>query len=222
MNFAVARQMMVDGQVRTNDVTDARVLGAMLELPREKFVPGAYQSMAYLDMDVPVSQVGRGEAVRCLLKPMVLARLVQAAGVRPGEHVLDVGCTTGYSSALLARLAGAVVGLEEDPILAALAMQALDGIGAANVKVVTGVLTEGWRAGAPYNVILLNGATEVAPRGLFAQLADGGRLVGIEGCGPAGRAMLYRSVAGEVSGWPVFDAAAAIIPGFAAPPTFVF
>jgi protein-L-isoaspartate(D-aspartate) O-methyltransferase len=219
-DFAAARRMMVDGQVRTSDVTDLRIVAAMLELPREHFVPQAKADLAYLDFDVPVTDAGGGEPARRLLKPMVLAKLVQAAAVRASDHVLDVGCATGYSSALLARLARSVVALEQEAALVRLARENL--IGANNVTVVSGPLTEGWQADAPYDVILVNGATEIMPHALTGQLKDGGRLVAVVGRAPAGQAMVYRSIAGDISGWPIFDAAAPLLPGFAAPPAFVF
>ena len=221
-DFAAARRMMVDGQVRTSDVTDPRIIGAMLELPRERFVPQDKAELAYLDLDVPVTRVSGGEPGRRLLKPMVLAKMVQAAAIKPGDRVLDVGCATGYSSALLARLAGSVVALEQDPALVAFARAALEAVGAANVTVVVGALTEGWAAAAPYDVILLNGAVEITPNALCRQLKDGGRMVAVVGRAPTGRATVYRVIGSDVSGWPVFDAAAPLLPGFAAPPEFVF
>ena len=145
--------------------------------------------------------------------------MVQAARIRETDLVLDVGCATGYSSALLARLARSVVSLEEDPSLAALAEANL---AAANATVVRGPLVEGWPARAPYNVIFLNGASEIEPRALLGQLAADGRLVAIIGRAPTGRAMLYRCIAGDVSAWPVFDASAPVLPGFVAAPQFVF
>ena len=114
IDFAAARRMMVDGQVRTSDVTDLRLIAAMLEVPRERFVPAAKAALAYLDLDLPVKEGEAGAPVRRLLKPMVLAKLIQAAEIGAGDHVLDVGCATGYSSAVLARLAGSVVALEQD------------------------------------------------------------------------------------------------------------
>jgi protein-L-isoaspartate(D-aspartate) O-methyltransferase len=221
-DFATARRMMVDGQVRTSDVTDLRIIAAMLDLPRERFVSAATAPLAYLDLDVPVAPATAGEPVRRLLKPMVLAKLVQAAAVEADDHVLDVGCATGYSSALLARLARSVVALEQDPALVRLARETLAAVGASNVTVEAGPLTAGWPAAAPYDVILLNGATEIVPDALCRQLKDGGRLVAVVGGAPGGRAMLYRLVVGDVSGRPIFDAAAPLLPGFAAPPAFVF
>jgi protein-L-isoaspartate(D-aspartate) O-methyltransferase len=222
IDFAAARRMMVDGQVRTSDVTDLRIIAAMLELPRERFLPESKAAFAYLDADVPVTEAQAGKPVRRLLKPMVLAKLVQAAAVQASDLVLDVGCTSGYSSALLARLARAVIALEQEETLIRLARENLKAVGADNVTVVEGPLTQGWQGGAFYDVIFLNGATEIAPQALTRQLKDGGRLVGVLGRGPTGQAMLYRSVAGDVSGWPIFDAAAPVLPGFAAPAEFVF
>jgi protein-L-isoaspartate(D-aspartate) O-methyltransferase len=221
-DFAAARRMMVDGQVRTSDVTDPRIIAAMLELPRERFVPESKAALAYLDLDIPVTAPTAGQPARCLLKPMVLAKMVQAAAVSASDHVLDVGCATGYSSALLARLARSVVALEADDPLAHGAREALSAIGADNLAVVKGPLTEGWPAAAPYDLIFLNGATEIVPRGLAGQLREGGRLVVVQGRAPGGQAMLYRRVGGDVSGWPIFDTGAPLLPGFAAPPAFVF
>jgi len=220
-DFATARRMMVDGQVRTSDVTDPRIIAAMLELARERFVSEARADMAYLDMDAPVSWLESRKG-RYLLKPMVLAKMVRAGEVRETDHVLDVGCASGYSSALLAKLARSVVALEEDPVLANLAQANLSRMAGDKAIVVTGPLVQGWAEQAPYDVIFLNGASEIVPRALFGQLAERGRLVAVIGRAPAARAMLYRRVGDDVSGWPVFDAAAKVLPGFAAPPEFVF
>src|ERR1051326_440187 len=170
IDFAQARRMMVEGQIRTNDVTDLDLLAAFNEVPRERFVPERWQPVAYLDRDVPVQETGG----RCLLKPLVLAKLIRAAEVEEGDRVLDVGCTTGYSSAILAKLARLVVALEEDDALGATAGRALAGVGAQNVRVVAGKLTHGWRGEAPYDVVLLNGSNEGAPQALLDQRADGG------------------------------------------------
>src|SRR4029079_17426784 len=138
-DFAAARRMMVDGQVRTADVTDLRLLAAMLELPRERFFPDDKASQAYLDLDASVS--APGQPVRRLLKPMVLAKLIQAAAITGTDHVLDVGCGSGYSTVCLPHLAACVVGLEEDLTLAGRAADALAGLPAA--KIVTGALARG-------------------------------------------------------------------------------
>jgi protein-L-isoaspartate(D-aspartate) O-methyltransferase len=218
-DFATARRMMVDGQIRTMDVTDPRVIAGMLSLPREKFLPQEKAALAYLDLDVPVSDTS---PPRRLLKPMVLAKLVHAAEIRAGDGVLDVGCATGYSSALLAQLGRSVVALEEDPTLAQQAENNLVALGVRNVAVVRGPLAHGWATQAPYDVILVNGASEVMPEALFRQLQNGGRLACVRGGPPAGKAVVCRSVNGDVSCRPVFDAAAPVLPGFTQPPAFVF
>ena len=222
LDFAAARRTMVDSQVRTNDVTDLRIVAAMLELPRERFVAQDKTDLAYADLDVPAAAARPSQPPRRLLKPMVVAKLAQAAEITAGDHVLDVGCATGYSAALLARLAQSVVALEEDAALAKLAAENLAAVGARNATVVTGPLPQGWPPAAPYDVILVDGAVEIVPEALRQQLKDGGRLVAVLGRTPAGRAMVYRSVRGDVSGWPVFDASAPLLPGFAAPTIFVF
>jgi protein-L-isoaspartate(D-aspartate) O-methyltransferase len=153
---------------------------------------------------------------------MVLAKLIQTAAIAGSDRVLDVGCGTGYSTAVLAHLAGAVVGLEEDASLARQATDALTAAGLASSKIVTGALANGCAGEGPYDVIVLEGSAEVVPAALFAQLRNGGRLVGVLGRSPASKAMIYRRIDGELSGRPVFDAAAAPLPGFAKPAEFVF
>ena len=212
--FASARRHMVDGQIRTTDVTDLSVISAMLEVPREKFMPAASTSLAYLDLGVPVG------GSRSLLRPMVLAKLLQAAELKATDRVLDVGCATGYAAAVLAHIVGQVVALEQDAGLAKAARDSLSS--QAKVDVVSGALAEGWAKGAPYEVVVLEGATEVVPHALCQQLKDGGRLVCILGFGPGSKAMLYRRSGAEVGGRPIFDAPAALLPGFAETPVFAF
>jgi protein-L-isoaspartate(D-aspartate) O-methyltransferase len=213
---AMARRMMVDGQVRTADVHNPELLSAMLTIPRERFVPPSLGAQAYMDGDIEIAPG------RVLLKPMVFAKLVEAADVRATDHVLDVGCGFGYSSAVLARLAGSVVALEEAPALVGQAKGALATTGAANVTVAMGPLNAGWAAAAPYDFVLLDGATAIVPDGLGSQLKPDGRLACIFGCAPAAKAIIYRISEGRLVGRPVFDAVAPILPGFAARPAFVF
>ena len=215
-DFATARRHMVDGQVRTADVTDLRILDAMLEIPREQFVPAAAAGLAYLDLDLPV---GDG-AARRLLKPMVLAKLIHAAEIVSSDRVLDVGCATGYSTAVLARLGDQVIALEQDASLAQAARKSLTG--QPNVSVVSGPLTGGWPQGAPYDVIVLEGATEIVPQAFLSQLKEGGRLVCVLGSGPGSKSMLYCRSGEELGGRPIFDATAALLPGFAKAPAFAF
>lgn len=216
-DFAAARRNMVDGQVRTADVTDLRLQAAMLAVPRERFVPENMRGIAYLDRDIAL---GEGASARRTLKPMVLAKLINAAGIKSTDRVLVVGCATGYSAAVLARVAAEVVALEEDAALARQAGESLRGEG--HVTVVTGALATGWPGAAPYDVILLEGATEITPQALTGQLTSDGRLVGILGSGPAGKAVLYQRSGGEVGSRAIFDAAAQVLPGFAKPPAFAF
>ncbi len=217
-DFAAARRNMVDGQVRTADVTDLRIISAMQEVPRERFVAPAMAQLAYLDLDLPAGEGATG--ARRLLKPMVLAKLIQSADLAATDRVLDVGCVTGYAAALLARVAGEVVALEQDAALIARARAAL--AGAANVSVVAGPLSEGWAQGAPYDAILMEGATEIAPETLLRQLKAGGRLVCVLGAGPGAKATLFRRAGAEVGSRPLFDAGAPLLPGFVKPPAFAF
>jgi protein-L-isoaspartate(D-aspartate) O-methyltransferase len=144
--------------------------------------------------------------------------LIQVAGAT--DHVLDVGAS-GYSPRCF-RLAGTVVGLEEDPTLARQASAAIAALGAANTKIVMGPLARGCPEQAPYDLIVLQGSTEVVPTALLKQLKNGGRLACVLGRGPAGKAMLYRMIEGDLSGRTMFDAAATLLPGFSKPPEFVF
>jgi protein-L-isoaspartate(D-aspartate) O-methyltransferase len=211
-----ARRMMVDCQVRPADVTDRDLLAAMLEIPRERFVPAARASVAYLDRDLAV------DPKRALLKPMVLARLIQAADVKLTDRVIDVAGGTGYSSAILVRLAAAVTALEDDAERSRRCADTLTQVGAGSVTAVCGPLDAGWPAGAPYDVILVNGACEVEPHGLLAQLNEGGRLVAVMGTGPDGKAMLFRKDRGEIGNRALFDATAPALPAFVKAPAFVF
>ena len=215
VDSATLRRMMVDGQVRTADVTDRQLIQAMLDVPREHFVPAAQAGLAYLDIDLPV-----GNGSRRLLKPMVLAKMLQALDLSTGQRVLDVGCTTGYAAAVLAPLCDSVVALEEQPGLAAQARANLSGLG--NVEVVEGKLVGGHAAQAPYDAILVEGAVGVEPDSLCSQLADGGRLVCIRGTGPAAKVNLYLRDGSDITRQTIFDAAGPTLPGFVKPAAFAF
>src|SRR6516165_5437050 len=154
INFGTARQNMVDGQVRTNDVTDTRILEAMLALSRELFVPESRRALAYLDLDLDVSE--SGVAKRYMLKPQVIAKLLQAAEIAATDKVLLVGGATGYAAALVARLAAKVTATESDAALVAKGTKILGQLGFTNVAMEAGAAMEGAPADAPYDVIVLN------------------------------------------------------------------
>jgi protein-L-isoaspartate(D-aspartate) O-methyltransferase len=215
-DFSTARRHMVDGQVRTSDVTDLRVITAMLDVPRERFAPPSAVQLAYLDTELPVVENGS----RRLLKPRVLSKLIHEADLRGTDRVLDVGCATGYAAAVLSHIAAEVIALEQEPGLVQAARKALSAY--PNVTVVGGPLVEGWQGSAPYDVILLEGATEVEPQQFCAQLVDGGRLMCILGSGPNAKAMLYRRSGAEMGGRPIFDTTAPLLPGFAKAKVFAF
>ncbi|MDQ4061673.1 MAG: protein-L-isoaspartate O-methyltransferase [Pseudomonadota bacterium] len=222
LDFATARDNMVEGQLRTRDVTDLRILAAMGELPRERFVPADRRAFAYMDEDLLLKPGSGGMPPRYLMEPTAFARLVQLAEIGPQDHVLDIGSGTGYGAAVLSRLAGSVVALEGDPDLLRMAETALAELGVGNVTLVSGPLEAGYPAVAPYDVILLEGAVEVLPEALLQQLKDGGRLVAVEGQGRSATAMRHVRVGDEFSGVGAFDCAVPLLPGFAKAPSFTF
>ena len=218
--FSIARQKMVDGQVRPSDVTDYRIIDAMLALPREAFVPENQRALAYLDLDLDVSE--GGSARRFLIKPVVTAKMLQAADIKGTDNVLVVGCATGYSAALAAKLAGQVTATEVEPSLAAKARDVLAELGIGNVTVRAADLSEGDTANAPYDVIVLNGATEITPDRLYRQLKDGGRLVGVFAMMQPQRATLVTYSHGDFGTRALFDAAVPVLPGLGRLPAFIF
>jgi protein-L-isoaspartate(D-aspartate) O-methyltransferase len=222
VSFAAARRYMVDGQLRINDVTDPRVIGAFQSIPRERFISKDRSELAYLDIDLPVSDAAPAHPARFLLKPLVLAKLIDIAGVREHDRVLDVGCATGYSTAVLAGLASHVMALEENSELAEKAEANCRALDCSNVTVLRGPMAEGAPGDGPYDVILINGAVEFVPELLSAQLAEGGRLVCVLRQGPVGKGMVYLRAEGTVSGRSVFDGAAPLLPGFVRTPAFTF
>jgi protein-L-isoaspartate(D-aspartate) O-methyltransferase len=218
--FSTARQKMVDGQVRPSDVTDIRIIDAMLTVPREAFVPQGQRALAYLDLDLDVSE--GGPAKRFLIRPAVIAKMVQAADIKDTDEVLVVGCASGYLAALVAKLARRVTVTESDPSLAAKARGALAGLGLGNVMVEATAVAEGDSANGPYDVILLNGATEIVPDGLYRQLKEGGRLVGVFAMTQPPRAVIVTRTHDDFGNRALFDAGIPVLPGFERPPAFVF
>ena len=217
VDFAAARRMMVENQIRANKVTDVRVIEAFEAVPREAFVDEALQGIAYVDEDL---EVARG---RHLMEPMVLARLLQAVAADPDDIVLDVGCATGYSTAVLAPQVATVVGLDEDRAMVEQANRTLNALDIDNAVVVEGALKDGYARQAPYNVILLQGAVSEIPPTLKEQMADGGRLAGVvmDEAG-IGRATLLQRTGDIFSGRTLFDAATPLLPGFERTSGFVF
>lgn len=218
-DFAAARLNMVESQVRVNAVTDERLIAAMAAVPRERFVPMSLQGIAYMDEDIRISD---GKAPRFLMEPRVFAKLAQLAAITADDLVLDVGCGTGYSTAVLSRLAGTVVGLECDDNLAAQAGATLSDLGVDNAVVVAGPLAEGHAKQAPYDVIFLNGMVSSVPEALQKQLRENGRLVAVTGDGVSGRARLYIRSGAGFSGRDAFDANIRFLPGFEPVESFVF
>lgn len=218
IDYAAARRNMVDGQVKPNRVSDPALLDALLAVPRERFVPKPSRGIAYVDEDLPI---GHG---RFLLAPMVFARLAHETLIGPDDVVLDVGCGSGYSTAVLAQVAASVVGIEESEELVAEATETLTDLGVDNGAVIQGKLTEGCPSQQPFTVILLNGTVAEVPPALLDQLADGGRLVAIvvDRAGGVGQATLFSRVNGVVSHRPLFDATAPLLPGFEPVPAFEF
>ena len=219
-DFSTARQNMVDGQVRTSDVTDHRIIDAMLAVPREDFVPESKRALAYLDLDLDVSE--NAAVKRYLLKPQLTAKLLQAAEIGASDSILIVGCATGYVAALAARLAAKVTAIEADSALVARGQAALAQAGIQNVTLKAADLVQGDPNNAPYDTIILNGATETTTEILCAQLKEGGHLVGVFATTRPPRAMVVTRSHGDFGTRVLFDAAAPILPGFERVPAFVF
>jgi protein-L-isoaspartate(D-aspartate) O-methyltransferase len=198
------------------------VLAAFADIPREAFVPADMKRLAYIDADVEIAPARDGNPARFVMEAAPLARLIQLAEIGPRDVVLEVGCGTGYGSAILSKIAGSVVALECDPELAETAATTLSEMGCDNVAVVTGDLAAGHAAEAPYDAILFSGAVEVLPRAVLDQLRDGGRLVVVEGIGNAARASLYVRDGETTSHRHEFNCSVKLLPGMAHKPEFVF
>ena len=222
IDFELARTRMVDNQIRTTDVTSHPVLQAFLSVAREDFVPANLRELAYIDDDIRISSGQDGAPDRFLMEPSPLAKLLQLADVGKDDVVLEIGCGTGYVSALLSLLADSVVALESDPALAETAAESLSRLGYDNVAVVTGALAQGYKPEAPYDVIFVGGSVEQLPSALFDQLRDGGRLVVVEGYGNASKAKLYVSEGGNTSARRGFNTSVKPLPGFEKAAQFVF
>lgn len=216
-DFETARMNMVDSQLRTNRVTDPRLLEAFETTPRERFVSENLRAIAYVDEDLKIKDE------RYLMEPMVLGRLLEAAEINSSDVVLVVGSSTGYACAIAAHLAATVVGLESDRALAEQAEATLQDLSLDNIVIVSGELAEGYAQQAPYDVILINGAVEDIPERIVDQLTDQGRLVTVVRKGPGhGKAVLLERFGDAAGRRNLFDAATPILPGFAREKGFVF
>lgn len=214
--FAAARESMVLSQLQPDRVSDDRIRDAMGEVPREQFVPEELKSVSYIDEDI---EIARG---RYLMEPRVFGRLLQAANIGSRDVVLDVGCGSGYSSAVIARLAGTVVALESDRHLRDWATGNLERLSVDNAAVVEGDLADGYAGEAPYDVIFVNGAVSEVPSALVEQLAGGGRLVTVVESDIVGRGTLVTKRNGQVDTNDLFDAQVPLLAGFERRPGFEF
>lgn len=214
IDFQAQRVKMVDGQLRTTDVTGHALLQAYLDVPREMFVPQAKRALAYLDADIEIAP-GRflGEA-------SPVAKLIALAGISSGEEVLNVGAGTGYDAAILSKLAMSVTALESDPALAGQAQDNLRACGAGNVSVEVGDMASGCAKRGPYDVIVFSGSIADVPPALFGQLKSGGRLAAVVGSEKLGAARLFVKTSGDVSSRFGFNAALKPLPGFNHAPVF--
>jgi protein-L-isoaspartate(D-aspartate) O-methyltransferase len=221
LDYAQARRLMVDCQLRTFDVTDIALLDAFDAVPRERFMPADRQDFAYIDQPQAIG-TEEGET-RFMPSPMVLARLIQALALKPGHRVLEVGTGLGYGAALLHRLGVEVVALESLPGLAAAARERLAQSGLGDgVTVEVGPLEKGAAGHAPYDAILINGQVEQRPQALLEQLADGGRLACVQGQGRPAKATLWVRSGDAFGSRPLFDATLPPLRAFAVETGFAF
>lgn len=215
-DFATARRSMVNSQVRVNDVTDYRIQDAMLDLPRERFLPRSKQAKAYSDTEVEITDG------RFLICARDMSKLIQVADIKSDDLVLDIACGRGYSTAVLSRLCETVVGLESDEGLVDCATETLSELSADNAVVVKGSLTDGVPDQGPFNVIVIAGAVDEVPAKLFDQLDEGGRLVTFIRKGDAGEATVFTKSGHSVGNRAIFDGTPTLVPGFEKSAGFVF
>jgi protein-L-isoaspartate(D-aspartate) O-methyltransferase len=214
VEFDVARKAMVDGQIRPANVTRYTVLDAFLRVRRENFVPHAHRALAYADMQVPLGPN------RVMLDPRTLGRMLDALELKQHELALVVGAGLGYTTALIAQIAAAVIALEDIPEFIAPMTEALSDADADRALVEPGTLSEGLAGSGPYDAILVEGGVETVPEALFEQLADGGRLVAIAMEDAVGFVTLWRRAGDAVSSRRLFNATAPVLPGFDAVRSF--
>jgi protein-L-isoaspartate(D-aspartate) O-methyltransferase len=220
-DYAIQRKNMVESQVRPSDITDRRISRAMLDVPRELFVPADRRAIAYMDENLPLGPSGQ-RPERWLMAPRTLAKLVQLLDLGERDVVLDIGCGSGYAAAILSRIAQTVVAVESSEAMATEAGRALAEAGIDNVAVVRGDLDKGFPSEGPYDAILLSGAVSEIPATIFDQLKDGGRLAGVVVEGGIGRATRWRRIGGKFDSRPAFEVGFQMLAGFERKPEFVF
>ncbi|MEM8753761.1 MAG: protein-L-isoaspartate O-methyltransferase [Pseudomonadota bacterium] len=213
-DFTAARTAMVDRQIRPSDVTSFPIIEAMLAIPRERFAPEGQRAVAYAD--APLDLGGGREA----LDPRAFAKMIDGARIGPDDLVLDLAPGLGYSTAVIARMAAAVIAIEPDEAMAAAATETLSALEIDNALVKTGAVAAGDPDHAPFDAIFVNGGTGKALDELCRQLKDGGRLVAVDMSGDAGKAVAFIRNGDDIDRRPLFDAAAAILPGFEAEAAF--
>lgn len=206
--FAQRRTIMVDTQVRPNEVTSYPVLDAMLSIPREEYVPDSLRDLAYADKNL---EIGQG---RIMLEPRTLGRMIDTLNLQSSDLVLEIACGYGYASALIARIAEAVVAVDDSPEMVAEAQSRLAAQGVFNVAVTQAALTDGWPGQAPYDAMLINGAIEEFPQALADQLADGGRVIAVFKEGQLGVCRIGYKADGTIVWRYAFNASAPALAGF--------
>ncbi len=221
-DFELQRKNMVESQVRPSDITDRRIMRAMLALPREVFAADDTRGLAYMDQHLPVGARSAGASRRGLLSPRVLARLLQLAEIEAGDRVLEIGTGTGYGAAIMSRMARTVVALDADESFASNARKIMNELAIDNVGVVSGPHAAGWKAEAPYAAIVIGGAVPEVPAGLLDQLQDGGRLAAVISSGGIGQVMQWRRIGSTYASRRVAEAGAPVLPGFERVPGFAF
>lgn len=214
VDYSQLRTNMVDCQLRPNDITDLRIIEAFTQIPREDFVPTAQKAVVYADRETYLVDRSEGQEPRAMMTPLALAKLIHSADIQSSDFVLDIGCLSGYSSAVLAHLADSVVAVEAVPEMVKLATQTLADLQIVNVAVVEGKLAEGQASQGPYDVILINGAVEEVPEALLDQLKDGGRLVTIVIENGFGRAECFIRTSGVASSSSQYDLSAPLLADF--------
>ncbi|MDD2876157.1 MAG: protein-L-isoaspartate O-methyltransferase [Acidiphilium sp.] len=214
-NYSAARALMVDGQVRPNNIVDERIIAAMRGLRRERFVPPTQAGRAYTDAELPL---GRG---RVMPSPLTIGKLAAFAAVRPGERVLVIGANTGYGAAVLASCGGEVFALESDADLRAIATGAL-AAEAPEVRLLAGRLTDGVPQLAPFDLIVIEGAIDTLPAALASQLTQTGRLIAIVRQRGVGRIIRAEPSGNGFAQRILADCHASLLPDFSPEPEFTF